>query len=77
MAQKIIKIGSSAAVTMPKRSLADLGLKIGDLVTVQINKHQRSVTVEPVISNDNKETITWTKNFIKRYKPALLSLARK
>lgn len=32
MTQKVIKIGSSAGVTIPKKQLEELGLKIGDQV---------------------------------------------
>lgn len=36
MAQKVIKIGTSAGVTIPKKQLEELGLKIGDEVEVKI-----------------------------------------
>jgi antitoxin component of MazEF toxin-antitoxin module len=36
MAQKVIKIGSSAGVTIPKKQLEELGLSIGDEVEVKI-----------------------------------------
>jgi len=34
MVQKVLKVGSSAAVTIPKKSLEELGLKIGDRVKI-------------------------------------------
>jgi antitoxin component of MazEF toxin-antitoxin module len=36
MAQKVIKIGTSAGVTIPKKQLDELGIKIGDEVEVKI-----------------------------------------
>jgi antitoxin component of MazEF toxin-antitoxin module len=36
MVQKVIKIGSSAGVTIPKKQLDELGLRIGDDVEMTI-----------------------------------------
>jgi antitoxin component of MazEF toxin-antitoxin module len=36
MTQKIIKIGSSAGITIPKSQLEELGLTVGDEITVDI-----------------------------------------
>jgi putative addiction module antidote len=36
MTQKIIQIGSSAGVTIPKKQLKELGLKVGDEITIDI-----------------------------------------
>jgi antitoxin component of MazEF toxin-antitoxin module len=36
MTQKIIQIGSSAGVTIPKRQLDELGLKVGDEINIDI-----------------------------------------
>ncbi|HSW37815.1 MAG TPA: AbrB/MazE/SpoVT family DNA-binding domain-containing protein [Candidatus Saccharimonadales bacterium] len=36
MTQKIIRIGSSAGVTIPKKQLDDLGLSIGDEVNIDV-----------------------------------------
>ncbi len=37
MKQKIIKIGSSLGITIPKKSLPDLGFKVGDTVNIDID----------------------------------------
>jgi antitoxin component of MazEF toxin-antitoxin module len=37
MAEKIIKTGNSAAVTLPAKFIKDLGLKIGDPVEVEVD----------------------------------------
>lgn len=36
MTQKIIQIGSSAGVTIPKKQLDDLGLVVGDEVEIEL-----------------------------------------
>ena len=76
MTQKVLKVGSSAAVTIPKKSLQELGLKLGDKVTLTVDRARKRVTVEPSVAID-RELIAWTKRFIERYRPALEALARK
>lgn len=76
MTQKLLKVGSSAAVTISKKSLKELGLKIGDEVRVDIDRKRNSVVIEPV-SKIDRELFRWTEQFIKRYRPALKSLADK
>jgi antitoxin component of MazEF toxin-antitoxin module len=36
MTQKVIKIGSSLGVTIPKKQLEELGIKLGDEITFDI-----------------------------------------
>ncbi|RJQ36690.1 AbrB/MazE/SpoVT family DNA-binding domain-containing protein [Candidatus Parcubacteria bacterium] len=76
MTQKVLKVGSSAAVTIPKRTLEELGLKVGDRVSVEINKKQASVVIKPHKTVD-RETLDWTRKFIERYRPALEALAKR
>jgi len=76
MAQKVLKVGSSAAVTIPKKSLEELGLKVGDKVTVDFDKKSGSVVIQPIAKVD-KELIDWTNKFVKKYRPALEALAKK
>ena len=75
MTQKVLKVGSSAAVTIPKKSLEELGLKIGDRVNLTVNRANKSIVVQPSVSVD-AETITWARGFIEQYRPALEALAR-
>lgn len=77
MSQKILKIGTSAAVTIPKKSLAELGLKIGDLVSVTVKREHRQFVIEPFTKTLDDETVRWARDFIKRYRPALEALAKK
>lgn len=76
MTQKVLRVGSSAAVTIPKSSLAALGLKIGDRVTVDVDAKMRTVTVKQIAKVD-RELFDWTNTFIKRYRTALEALADK
>lgn len=76
MIQKILKVGTSAAVTIPKKSLAELGLQIGDSITVVTNKAHRRVTIEPA-TTVNPEIVSWTKNFIEQYRSTLEALTKK
>lgn len=75
MIQKLLRVGSSAAVTIPKGSLKELGLKIGDKVVVRVNQKQKMVTIHPDLGVD-REVLDWTIKFIKRYRPALNALAK-
>lgn len=78
MTQKLLQIGSSAGVTIPKKSLKDLGLKIGDEVSVEVDKEQGVVSVRSAKRAKVKnELLEWTDEFIKRYQPALKALAKK
>ena len=81
MTQKVLKVGTSAAVTIPKGSLRDLGLKVGDVIAVQIDRKHRRMTIERAPQEFSKkadeEVIAWTKKFIERYRPALEALAKK
>jgi len=78
MTQKVLKVGNSAAVTIPRKSLDELGLSIGDSVTVEIDKKQHIVSIRPFAKDiADKELLDWTKKFIKRYRPALEALAKK
>lgn len=76
MIQKVLKVGSSAAVTIPKKSLKELGIKIGDEVKVSVDIKDKSVVIEPA-GKINKEVLDWTDGFIRRYRTALEALAKK
>lgn len=79
MTQKVLKVGSSAAVTIPKKSLEELGLRIGDKIIVEIDKKHRVVSIKPINKAKiaDQEILNWTKKFIERYRPALEALAKK
>jgi antitoxin component of MazEF toxin-antitoxin module len=76
MMQKVVKLGTSAAVTIPKRAMKDLGVKLGDRVHVEVVKNTRTLKVRTPVKVDH-ELLEWTNAFIDRYRPALKALARK
>ena len=77
MTQKVLKVGSSAAVTIPKGSLKELGLAIGDQVNVIVDKKSKRMVIEAVANDVDREVLDWTDSFIKRYRPALDALSKK
>lgn len=79
MTQKVLKVGGSAAVTIPKRSLEELGLKPGDQVRVEIDHKRKSVTIIPHKPKNRIESriAKLTYNFIQRYRKDLEALAQK
>jgi putative addiction module antidote len=80
MIQKVLKVGSSAAVTIPKKSLTQLGINIGDEVVVDTNSDTREMIVKPVTSKTSarqEKIATLTLDFIERYKKDLKNLADK
>ena len=79
MTQKVLKVGSSAAVTIPKKSLEELGLRIGDEVVVDVRPQEKRVVIEPLqsLSKSDRKIAELTLNFINRYRKDLEALANK
>lgn len=79
MTQKVLKVGSSAAVTISSQALKELGIVIGDNVEATVDKKTcsfvvRKISKKTAVSNELHE---WTNKFIKAYRPALDALAKK
>ncbi|MBP9762828.1 AbrB family transcriptional regulator [Patescibacteria group bacterium] len=70
MQRKLIKVGTSAAIIVPKELLEREGLKIGDEAYFEVSKKSPlpKTAVDP-------EVLQWTDEFIKKYKPLLKKLA--
>jgi len=79
MSQKIVKIGTSLGVIIPKDSIQRVGWKAGDSVNVQVNKKNRGVNVLPTdeISTIDERIMRHALAFIDRYRKDLDSLANK
>jgi len=81
MIQKVLKVGTSAAVTIPKKSLEEMGIKIGDNVSVSTDTKQKTVTIRKTVTkqeSDLDDKVTkLTLNFIERYEDDLKALADK
>lgn len=78
MQQKVLKVGTSAAVTIPKKSLKELGLKIGDQVSVDIDRKFQSVTIRAIdnLSKRDYRIAEHTLYFIEKYRKDLQNLAK-
>lgn len=77
MTQKVIKVGSSAAVTIPKSIREAMGVSVGDRVEIGFNKKTKQLTISPRGTEIDSEIIEWTDSFIERYREDLEALADK
>lgn len=82
MAQKVTKVGNSAAVLLPKSILEQSGLKIGSAVNVAFKADLGNVVIEiprkrtRTNSLIDKEVYAVANDLLKRYLPAFKTLAR-
>jgi len=65
MTQKIIQIGSSAGVTIPKKQLEELGLSVGDEV---------NISIDPVKQPKQARLMQEYEAFVKQYGETLKNL---
>jgi antitoxin component of MazEF toxin-antitoxin module len=79
MTQKVLQVGSSAAVTLSKEALKELGLKVGDRVVVVIDKKRKVVSLQSAakLSPRDEKIAKLTMNFVERYRADLEALAKK
>ena len=80
MTRKIIKIGDSHGITIPKDAMRQLSLKPGDKVVIEVDRKKQTVTVRRKEQNGmqpDKELVEWTDAFVEDYKDALNELAEK
>lgn len=74
--QKAIKVGSSVAVVIPKRSLRSLGIRAGTSLALDIDEQKQRFIVSHPTPIVDAELLDWSDRFIKRYRSALEALAR-
>ena len=79
MTQKVLKVGSSAAVTISKKALEELGLNVGDQVDVEFDRKRKSISIRPrkKLSREDVKIAKLALNFIERYREDLEALANK
>ena len=70
MKSKIIRVGNSAAVTIPKKTLEEKNIKIGDEAEIEVTSLQNKPTVSP-------EFFEWLNQYIEKNRVALEELAQK
>jgi antitoxin component of MazEF toxin-antitoxin module len=80
MTQKVLKVGSSAAVTISKEALKSLGVRVGDTVMVSLDGDRKVLSVSPTkksTSRQDERIAKLTLGFIDRYRADLVALANK
>lgn len=82
MLQKIIQVGNSYAVTIPRGFANEVKLKAGQKVRVEEDVELETLTIQPLRASVKKESLTpefltWLKKFNAKYKDALAELAKK
>jgi len=79
MSQKVITVGNSLAVTIPKESAKKLGLRSGSRVEVEIDERRNTVSFKHVgtLSAGDQRIAKLTANFMRRYDKDLRELARR
>ena len=81
MLQKIIRIGNSPGVTIPKDFMQGVNINVGDQMLVETDIDTISFTIKPKKAKKampiSKEFVSWTKKYIKKYRPMLEELAKK
>lgn len=80
MTQKIVRVGNSAAVTIPKEFLVQAQLAVGDEIEVQSDVDFKSVIIRAknakMSSRITPEFKDWLDNFTKNNKDTLEKLAQ-
>lgn len=78
MAQKIIKIGSSIGVTIPKDVLEEAQLRVGDMVTLEKTPAHAEIRILPAKKSVRaSKTAEWATEFVQRHIAAFKELADK
>jgi bifunctional DNA-binding transcriptional regulator/antitoxin component of YhaV-PrlF toxin-antitoxin module len=84
MAQKVIQIGKSAGIIIPKKYLEDIGWKLGDNVYFRLDTKGNELLITKnkskefrSFSKKDLELLRWTESFIERYRKDLEELAQK
>jgi antitoxin component of MazEF toxin-antitoxin module len=69
--QKVIKIGSSAGVTIPAKDLKRGDMKVGDEIEISLKKPTRNQTAE------DKDVLDTARGLLKRYRQDFEHLAKR
>lgn len=82
MKKKLIKVGNSYAITIPKSFLQDAALSYGQPLEVDIDSDSEVITIRKSTATKGKDNITpefvdWLDKFNKKYKHVLTELAKK
>lgn len=81
MIQKIIKVGNSAAITIPKEFLREAHIRIGEEIAVETYPRAKTLLVKPK-EQDGKMVLTpefyqWLEAISEKYEDVIKELAQK
>ena len=80
MIQKIIKVGNSAAITIPKDFLNGTGFKIGDEIKVEADTVAKMMIIKSPKQGDYRsltpEFFKWLKDISEKHEDTIKALAR-
>lgn len=81
MIRRLFKTGNSIVLSLPKEVLAELGIKDGENVNIELDRERRRVIITPVeksieMAGVNEEFARQIDEFIQQYRPALNELAK-
>lgn len=82
MIQKLIQVGNSYAITIPKDFVTAVGLQPGQQVHVETDKETETVRMRTYAAtkktdNLSPDFLNWLEGFNKKYKYVLTELAKK
>ena len=82
MIQKVIQVGNSYAITIPRDFVKEAKLKAGQKIRVDEDYESKTLTVQPIdaslkTGNLTPEFLSWLKKFNAKYKDVLKELAKK
>jgi len=78
MPRKIFRTGNSTVVSLPADVLAQVGLALGDAVSIVADPEQRQIIITPVeasLPDVRSDLLERVDRFIEQYRPALEQLA--
>ena len=78
MTQKVVQIGTSAGIIIPKETLLALGMKVGERVTLEADVRHRKLQLKPVANLKKHERFAkHVLNFVDTYRDDLEALSQK
>ena len=79
MPRKIFRTGNSTVVSLPAEVLEQVGLTLGDSVSVVADSEQRQIIITPIeapLPGVRPDLLERVDRFIEQYRPALETLAK-
>ncbi len=77
MIQKLLTVGSSKAVTVPKHALKELGLERAKNVSVTVDTASKRLIIQSTTAKREGELLSWMQGFVDSYRPVLEALSKR